>query len=361
MTKLDLYTEQGLQQLRNRQDPLADKAVKALLTAPEWANQINEWTCLPERSTLGMPKDLAAFFAFYKGPKWKPNIEKVSDAQRFFEKHAMVYLSLLGFYSLPYTYAFADGTQVLVRSKRILEDTGRRLDETLYFVLEAFRPGTFLENNQSLLTLAKVRLIHAFSRYYINIYAKDWDPAWGQPINQEDLLGTNLAFSLIVMRGLGKAGIPCSQADMEAMLHYWKWIGYSNGVDVRYWPDTAKEAFWLEKRIRERHVRKSDAGTLLISKLLQYYQETLPTPVPIQVLESLVGYFLGEELAEVLSLSKSSLVPKAAYGVIVSNGFFAPTGSLDSYTRIFRFFEQQSKSKYGETIQLKIPVPNRRP
>nr|WP_301005423.1 oxygenase MpaB family protein [Lunatimonas sp.] len=307
-----------------------------------------------------MPRDLAGFLAFYRGATWNPDAEKISRAQNFFEKHATVYLSLLGFYSLPYTYAFADGAQVLVRSKRILENTGRRLDETLYFVLEAFRPGTFLGNEQSLLTLAKVRLIHAYSRHFIQAYVRDWDPAWGQPINQEDLLGTNLSFSLIVMRGFGKAGISCSQVDIEAMLHYWKWIGYANGVDVRYWPDTAKEAYWLEKRIRERHVRKSDAGTLLIGKLLQFYQETLPTSVPIQLLEGLIGHFLGAGMADVLSLSKSKLVPDTAYRFLVNTGFFTPTGSLDSYPRIRRFFEQQLTTKYGEPLLLHIPVPNKR-
>nr|WP_245189373.1 oxygenase MpaB family protein [Lunatimonas salinarum] len=284
----------------------------------------------------------------------------VSRAQHFFEKHASVYLTLLGFYSLPYTYAFADGAQVLVRSKRILEDTGRRLDETLFFVLEAFRPGTFMDNGQSLLTLAKVRLIHAFSRYFIHTYASDWDLAWGQPINQEDLLGTNLAFSLIVLRGFNKAGISVGKLDMEALLHYWKWIGVANGLDVRYWPETAKEAFWLEKRIRERHVRKADAGVLLMSKLLKFYQATLPTAVPIQVLEGLIAHFLGEELAAVLSLSKTKLVPSTAYGFLVSTGFFTSSSHLDSYPRIRRFFELQMQEKYGKSMHLQIPVPGRR-
>ena len=82
---------------------------------------------------------------------------------------------MLGFYSLPYCYAFADGAQVLVRSKRITDEVGMRLSETALFLLDCFVPGTFIHENKSLLTIAKVRLIHAFSRYFVSKYAKDWN------------------------------------------------------------------------------------------------------------------------------------------------------------------------------------------
>ncbi|EON76484.1 hypothetical protein ADIS_2934 [Lunatimonas lonarensis] len=302
-----------------------------------------------------MPVALADFFEFYYHSLGNPEPEKMLRARYFFEKKAKVYLSLLGFYALPYTYAFADGAQVLVRSKRIVEDTGRRLDETFYFVLEAFRPAAFLEQNETLLTAAKVRLIHAFSRYFVQKHAKDWDPAWGLPINQEDLLGTNLAFSLIVLRGFSKLGLaPCSE-DVEAILYYWKYIGMANGVDTRYWPDNAKQAYWLEKRIRERHVRPSEAGRLLTRKLLAFYQHSLPNRLPRQVIDGIVAYFLGPQLSDAVGISSRVPIPDLVYGFIFNSNFFGPSGDLDTYAGMRRFFDAQTTKKYGQPLGLTIP------
>lgn len=116
----------------------------------------------------------------------------LKNGQRFFAENGQLYTAMLGLYSLPYCYAFADGAEVLVRSKRIIDSIGERLGETGSFVMEIFKPGAFTSERSAFLVCAKVRLIHAFSRYFISHYAKDWDNAYGKPVNQETCSGPTL-------------------------------------------------------------------------------------------------------------------------------------------------------------------------
>nr|WP_275982546.1 oxygenase MpaB family protein [Aquiflexum gelatinilyticum] len=266
---------------------------------------------------------------------------------------------MLGFYSLPYCYAFADGAQVLVRSKRITDEVGMRLSETALFLLDCFVPGTFLEESKSLLTIAKVRLIHAFSRYFVSHYAKDWNPDWGLPINQEDMIGTNLAFSLMVMRGMEKLNRFPGVETHEAVLHYWKVIGHYLGIEIAYWPETAKESFELEKLIRKRHVRPSEAGNTLIRSLLGFYEKSIPDTTLSSLSETLVAYFVGKEVADVLGIKEKAKLPKSVYALVLDFNFLKQSGGNPSYLKTRTQFLEQSKNQFGKELRLNIPVPKR--
>ena len=360
MKKLKLYRDSFLDALRGQGDPLGDATAQFLYDYPEWIEKINAWERLPESGTINsLPDELKAYFSAFKDrPSWI-HPKQIRTAQVFFEQEGNLYLSLLGFYSLPYCYAFADGAQVLVRSKRITEQIGMRLSETALFLLDSFRPGTFLGGEEALFTISKVRLIHAFSRLFIQKYTKDWQPEWGQPINQEDMIGTNLAFSLLVMRGMEKLGRYPGKETAEAVMHYWKVIGYFLGIDTDYWPENAKEAFELEKVIRKRHLKTSEAGLILIQALLAYYKAAVTEPALANSAESLVAYFVGEEAAEVLQLKKGPDLPKGIYGLLLDLSFFRQYGLGSSYEKTRRVFFEQTKLQFGAMPQLLLPARKR--
>jgi len=358
--KLKLYQDSVLDALRGQGDPLGDSTARFLFDHPDWIERINEWNMIPDQDVFHiLPLNLQDYFsAFKKSPSWLQP-KQVRMAQVFFEKEGNLYLSLLGFYALPYCYAFADGAQVLVRSKRITEEIGMRLSETALFLLDSFRPGTFLGQNEALFTLSKVRLIHAFSRLFILKYAKDWELAWGQPINQEDMIGTNLAFSLLVMRGMEKVGRYPGKEMAEAVMHYWKVIGYYLGIDITYWPDTAKEAFELEKIIRRRHLKTSEAGLILIQALLGYYKSAVKDPVLANREASLMAYFIGKEAAAVLQLKAGQELPKEVLGLLLNLSFFRQYGLGSSYEKTRRIFFEQTQMQFGRIPQLLLPARKR--
>ncbi|MCR9015230.1 oxygenase MpaB family protein [Aquiflexum gelatinilyticum] len=360
MGKLTLYTNKNLESLRKVGDSLADDAVLFLIGEAAWCEKINSWKALPSKKELAsFPAELKSFFLFFHQAPDFIVPGKVKTAQEFFDKEGNLYLSLLGFYSLPYCYAFADGAQVLVRSKRITDEVGMRLSETALFLLDCFVPGTFIEENKSLLTIAKVRLIHAFSRYFVSKYAKDWNSDWGLPINQEDMIGTNLAFSLMVMRGMEKLNRFPGIETHEAVLHYWKVIGHYLGIDIAFWPETAKESFELEKLIRKRHVRPSEAGNTLIRPLLGFYEKSIPDTTLSSLSETLVAYFVGKEVAGVLGIKEKAKLPKSVYALVLDFNFLKQNGGNPSYLKTRTQFLEQSKTQFGKELSLNIPVPKR--
>jgi hypothetical protein len=360
VSKLKLYQNEHLDKLRLQADDLADESVADLVLDPEACKFINSLSTLPQNQDwTHLPGSVQKYFQSFALQAEFADKQKIIMAQDYFSKEGHYYLSMLGFYSLPYCYAFGDGAEVLVRSKRITDEVGKRLSETALFLLDSFRPDTFLSDDRGLLSIAKVRLIHAFSRYFILKYAEDWKEEWGKPINQEDLLGTNLAFSLIVMRGLEKLNRFPGKETYEAILHYWKLIAYYLGIDVNYWPENAKEAFELEKSIRIRHIRSSEAGQKLIRSLLNFYQDDIPDKNLSQLVESLVSFFLGREVSDTLGVKQKVNLPKDAVSLLLRFNFWKEGSSKMSYKKIRSQFIQRQKDKFEEVIQLSVPIVKR--
>ena len=352
---MKFYTNANFDQLRQQTDPLADQAVELLVQSPHFVKEINAWDRIPEKLPEDFQPALRAFFDFYliKQTEYSPSF--LLPAQRFFEEKGDLYLAMLGFYSLPYCYAFGDGAEVLVRSKRIMDQIGERLGETAIFVVSIFRPGAFSIQDEAYLVCAKVSLIHAFSRYFIHHYAKDWNPAFGQPINQEDMLGTNLAFSHIVLRGLSKMGFSTNAKEQEAVLCYWKWIGELMGVGIEYWPETPKEAFELDKLIRKRHLKPSDAGNKLINGLIRFYQKNIPDPLLNSRVETMLSFFLGPEAAKALDLNPELKIPGELVGFVLEFSGRKNFGGKKGYVDLRRNLVFQQKRQFGKVLSIRLP------
>jgi hypothetical protein len=357
--KLHLYTDSLFDELRQRQDQLADNVVKTLIQCPNWVKLINSWEDIPETFPEDFPADLILYFDFYNERKASFDGITLERGQSFFEKNGEMYTAMLGFYSLPYCYAFADGAEVLVRSKRIIDAIGERLGETGSFVMEIFKPGAFMNGKSGFLVCAKVRLIHALSRYFILKYSHDWNPKYGKPINQEDMLGTNLAFSQIVLRGLLKLGVPVSEEEHQSVLAYWKWIGELMGIEVSFWPETPKEAFELDKLIRRRHLAASEAGQKLTKALLNFYRKSISDPVLADQVEGIVAFFLGKEASKALNLRSSKVIQGDLLGLVFKISGIRNFGVKKNYSSLKRNLDQQQIQQFGKLMTVSLPELSR--
>ncbi len=354
MSKLKLYQNIEFDRLRQIQDPLADQLVSQLIKNPELITLINTWIEIPAKIEKSFPQEFQDFFNFYLTQSDMPQ-ETLVKGQKIFDEKGDLYLAMLGFYSLPYSYAFGDGAEVLVRSKRILSDIGRRLGETGSFILDIFEPGAFLTKKKAFLTCAKVRLIHAFSRYFISHHSSDWDDSYGKPINQEDLIGTNLSFSLIVIRGWKKMGFKVTSTEVDLLMGYWKWIGRMMGIQENYWPDNAKEAYELEKLIRKRHLKSSAAGHQLIQALISYYKTTIPDALISTQVEPILNFFLGTEASAALGIQTSVPVNGELLGLVFRFSGWKNYGANKGYSQISKQFESNQLALYGERLAIKLP------
>lgn len=294
-----------LDQQRQQTDPRAETFVREALAQDaelfwRFISHLEE-TCLPE----AMAPLIERHFPDYDTPPedLSPQLTKLSS--RFFEAHAEAIFLLLGTYSLPYCYAAEAGVQVLYQTHYLRDRTLKRLQETGQFIFNVAESGAFEEGGKGWLSILKVRLMHAAVRVKIGQHMK-WDASkWGQPINQEDMVGTLFSFSLTVLLGLRKLGYPIEEAEAEA--YFWRWniIGKRLGVQAEMLPDDQAQAFALMKRIERRHMRPSEAGRALTKILIRETEKSADGQLPPGFVSAMMRYLLGEKIARCVGLENS--------------------------------------------------------
>ena len=132
----------------------------------------------------------------------------VAAAQALFARHGPEILVVLGFYSLPASYMAKKGAQVVYRTGYMAKRPLRRVFETVQMVIDVLSPGGLEPAGAGVRTAQKVRLMHAAVRHLLtHDPARPWEEDLGVPINQEDLAGTLMTFSCLVLEGLGRLGI----------------------------------------------------------------------------------------------------------------------------------------------------------
>ncbi|WP_277480112.1 oxygenase MpaB family protein [Catalinimonas alkaloidigena] len=289
-------------------DPPADKAVAAIFKS-EQSSLFRELVNNLNQNNYDIPENLPSEVKLFlkqsrKLPIWA-DYQRIEQAQTFFKKHASTLSLMLAFMSLPYDYAAANGAQVLLMSERMQHDTAKRLLETGKFVFDVASRGSFETDGSAISSVQKVRLIHASIRYHISRSAR-WNKQWGEPINQEDMAGTNLSFSLIPIRGMRKLGYNITKAESEAYIHLWNVASYIMGVDEILLADTSKEAFILDKMISNRQFATSEAGISLTKALLAYIDTN--TDSTLQWLApKYMRFLLGDKIADILHVPKPYL------------------------------------------------------
>jgi hypothetical protein len=150
--------------------------------------------------------------------------------------------AVLGAHSIVLGYASPGGNKPLVLSGRLKEQALRRLNETARFVQAVSRPGGMRPFAEGWQITLKVRLIHAQVRRMILKSGRWQADLWGAPVNQHDMAGTTLLFSIAILDGLRKLGVRLGAEDAESYLHLWRWVGHVIGVDAGLLPTSEHDA-----------------------------------------------------------------------------------------------------------------------
>ncbi|MCB1049999.1 MAG: DUF2236 domain-containing protein [Acidobacteria bacterium] len=280
-------TDRFLDEMRQTTDPIADNAVLSALDTGvmgEWKiNQLLDQLIsngTPEPA--GLPEPLLRYFEETDIlPPWADR-KKIRAGEVFFEDAGFECVTVLFCKSLPECYAAYRGAEVLFRTGRLLEKgtniepLARRIVETAQFLLNVMAPGGLTSDKGcGRITAQKVRLIHASIRHFLK--QQGWDEAqYGQPINQEDMAGTLLAFGLETLEGLALLKIPVSESDQEAYLHAWNVVGSIMGIDDRLLAPDMPSARALWARIRERQFGPSEQGQALTQSLIDFIDYEIP-------------------------------------------------------------------------------------
>lgn len=334
-TKMRKFWEVDWNAYRNQGDKIADAVIEEIASQHQW-EQLRQVITIQwgdnQNLPTAMPEVLTDFFAVHSQLPKHVNTQKLEQGQTFFQLHAEDAMSLLGVMSLPYCYAAGDGAQVLYFSERMRNDAQKRLLETARFVFEVNQKGSLTKNALAFTTILKVRLLHATIRYHLKNHS-EWNHKWGLPINQEDMMGTNLAFSLLIVRGLRKIGKTVSAHEAESYLYLWYVVGQLLGIDKAILPQTMKEATFLAQNLEQRLFKKSQAGTALMRVLLHHFDEILPKVVPRNYISSYMRYLMGDKICDLLEIPPTDWTQHLVNGMALVNTFKASFQQSDSPIR----------------------------
>lgn len=307
------WTNGYLDKQRLKGDQEADKLVAATFST---GNQSTLYGLLKldvreieQQSNSAIKKFLTAQPA---KPGWF-NHRRLENGQRVFNHYALEIMALLGAMSLPYCYAASPGNKALYLSDKMRNSPGKRLVDTATFVIEVLTPGSLTDEKAGHIYINKVRLIHALSRYYLKLQGQ-WDMKWGQPINQEDMAGTNLAFSYVILLGMQQSGFILSQKEKEDFLFAWRYIGYLLRINEALLPTSFAEAGQLATLIKNRNFKKTKEGIILTSELLNYYKKSVPT-LQAELVPSQIRFYLGAEVADYIGLSPDPIRDRVASSI----------------------------------------------
>jgi len=342
------YTDEFLDLKRRSGDERADEFIQDVFKDPIKKQQLQQWMV----SALGKESfnllretfpDQVLISSAGELPSWaKPR--QMQAGAVFFARNSTMIMSLLGLLSLPYCYTAANGAMVLYLSELIRKQTTKRLYDTAVFVWEVMAPDAFGIEGNAFEQILKVRIMHAAVRYY-TLQSGKWDDSWGLPINQEDMAGTNLSFSLIVIRGLRMLGFNVSKDDQEAFLHLWAVIGYLTGLDEDLIPESAKRAQQLDAVIKHRHFRVSKHGQELTHSLTDHILSVNKSKATANDILGLMRYLLGKEIADMLAIEAPEL-PQYKLTLIRTTNLlksFKPQGdSIQKYRRAYTTFKTQN-------------------
>ncbi|MFI8423827.1 oxygenase MpaB family protein [Streptomyces sp. NPDC085479] len=301
------YTDASLDALRNSGDELADAVVATLFERGEVGlfNSLMRYVSVSgQELPPGLP-DVAREYleTTAVAPAWV-DWNEMEKARLFFADNNVHINTALSFAAMPACY-------VVPRVARLLSAThglhypSKRMAETGQFTVYLMRPDAFEAGGRFVPAAQKVRLLHASIRHHL-IRSDRWDTAAdGVPICQEDMIGGQMFFSMLVLDSLHRLGIHMSTEGAEAYYYAWRVVGAILGVDQTAVPKTLDEARRYLDLYLLRHMGPSEEGVLLTRQLIDLYEEVVPGTFFDPVVSALIRHLVGDTCGDWLDVPRS--------------------------------------------------------
>lgn len=238
----------ALDELRQHGDEAADHCAAELTKVGATGAQLRQLFATLRATGHVLPPDapapLRAFMETTKGPgstgdgpalpAWADR-ERILRGQEAFMTKAMMSVLVMLCRSLPEGYAAPSMARVLNLSGELKARPFHRLMGTLQLLTDVSTPGSFEPGGVGPVVAQEMRLLHAGVRTNVvpNAMGDEFAAfrsAYGVPINQEDMLGTVLGFSSLVIDGLKVLGVPHTAQQAEDFYHVWRVFGHIMGI-----------------------------------------------------------------------------------------------------------------------------------
>ncbi|MVO89273.1 DUF2236 domain-containing protein [Streptomyces sp. p1417] len=356
-------TEASMDALRTVGDELADATVATLFDRGE-VGKFN--TLMRYVSTAGapLPDGLPAVAREYleataAPPSWV-DWGEMEKARLFFIDNNVHISTALSFASMPACYVVPHVARLL-SATHSLKYPSKRMAETGQFTVHLMQPDAFEAGSRFIPAAQKVRLLHASIRHHLKREDR-WDTAaLGTPICQEDMIGGQMFFSLLVLDSLHRLGVHMSTEGAEAYYYAWRVVGAMLGVDQDAVPESLDEARAFLDLYMVRHMGPSDEGVHLTRQLIELYEEVVPGTFMDPVVSALVRHLVGDTCGDWLQVPRTrwDTVVKALphlLGVLETVEDRSPLGAwaLDRIGHLTTVLELSSLTR-GRVMHYAIP------
>lgn len=221
-------------------------------------------------------------------PSWL-NPELLEAGARLCRRSGSLGLMVLRNYCLMGGYESAAINKPLVFTGALKKGAAKRLTETTEFWVRIVGENALRTPQTGLKECLKIRLMHAYARVSILDEGKWQEADWGAPLNQWDMIATNLGFSIIFLDGLRKLGMRVTETEIEGLFHFWKYVGHLLGIPAAYLPDNESDAI---RAIYSWTITQppADEDTLALAKAL--VAEPVEGPFPDKAWQQKIAYNL---------------------------------------------------------------------
>ncbi|MFJ3903600.1 oxygenase MpaB family protein [Streptomyces sp. NPDC090025] len=356
-------TEASLDALRLAGDELADATVATLFERGEVGtfNTLMRYVStagapLPD----GLPEVAREYLHVTSAPPSWVDWTEMEKARLFFVDNNVHITTALSFASMPACYLVPHVAQLLSATHG-LKYPSKRMAETGQFTVYLMRPDAFESGSRFIPAAQKVRLLHASIRHHLRRENR-WDvEALGVPICQEDMIGGQMFFSMLVLDSLHRLGIHMSTEGAESYYYAWRVVGAMLGVDQDAVPKDLAEARRFLDLYMLRHMGPSEEGVELTRQLIELYEEVVPGTFFDPIVSALIRHLVGDTCADWLRVPRGTwdTVVKAVpqlLGVLETVEDKSPLGAwaLDRLGQLTTVFELSSLTR-GRVMHYAIP------
>ncbi|MEV0667889.1 oxygenase MpaB family protein [Actinomadura luteofluorescens] len=298
------YTDQYMDALRLKGDPLADATVEALFSTGQVGkyNTLMRWfTTSGQALPDGLPDAARDYLQATATPPDWIDWGVMEQARRFFVDNDVHVSTALSFAAMPACYVVPHVAKLL-SATHSLAYPSRRMAETGQFTVYLMQPDAFQAGGRFLPAAQKVRLLHASIRRHLTEEGR-----WPEPVAicQEDMLGGLMMFSIQVLDALHRMGIHITADGADAYYYAWRVVGAILGIEPDTIPPDLEAAREFSDRYMVRHMGPSPEGAHLTRQLIDLYEEVVPGTLLDPIVPALIRYLIGDTSADWLQVPRT--------------------------------------------------------
>lgn len=294
-------------------DQLADRVIREVYQVHGF-RQADSWiqSLLTREKEVPCPESLVTLVDQILTIPASLNHELLEAGARLCRRSGSLGLMVLRNYCLMGGYESSAINKPLVFTGALKKGAAKRLTETTEFWVRIIGESAITSPQIGLKECLKIRLMHAYARVSILEEGKWQETDWGAPLNQWDMLATNLGFSIIFLDGLRKLGMKPTEQEIQGLFYFWKYVGSLLGTPSEYFPENESDAI---RAIYAWTITQAPADADTIELALALTLEPIDGPFPSKkwqrklVYKTHLGYnwfFLGKISSETMQLPKTS-------------------------------------------------------